>query len=164
MIVCWHGRQQSYGSNSCLLPSKNSTIAVTDVLHPWRTRLTGADAKAFFDEVLPMFSPIVRTADLERFAAQKDSKLPRFSYVGPILHRGRTTCLLGTMRRCDQNSAMPYIIRSLASHHRLHTHMSARIPFYTRIPKYREFRFIRSRHSYLLKTIAQTEISMTSTV
>ena len=55
----------------------------------------GADAKAFFEEVLPMFSSIVRDADLERFAAQKDSKLPRFSYVGPILHRGRTTCLLG---------------------------------------------------------------------
>jgi hypothetical protein len=58
---------------------------------------SGADAKAFFDEVLPMFSSIVRDGDLERFAQQPDSKLPRFSYVGPILHRGRTTCLLGTV-------------------------------------------------------------------
>ena len=57
---------------------------------------TGADAKAFFDEVLPMFSSIVRDGDLDRFAKQSDSRLPCFSYVGPILHRGRTTCLLGT--------------------------------------------------------------------
>lgn len=57
----------------------------------------GADAKAFFEEVLPMFSPILRDADLERFAQQKDSKLPKFSYVGPILHRGKTTCLIGTI-------------------------------------------------------------------
>jgi hypothetical protein len=42
-----------------------------------------------------MFSSVVRDSDLERFALQTDSKLPRFSYVGPILHRGRTTCLLG---------------------------------------------------------------------
>ena len=42
-----------------------------------------------------MFSPIIREADLERFAKQKDSKLPKFSYVGPILHRGKTTCLIG---------------------------------------------------------------------
>jgi hypothetical protein len=42
-----------------------------------------------------MFSSVVRDSDLERFAVQTDSKLPRFSYVGPILHRGRTTCLLG---------------------------------------------------------------------
>ena len=56
----------------------------------------GADAKAFFDEVLPMFSSIVRDGDLDRFAKQSDSRLPCFSYVGPILHRGRTTCLLGT--------------------------------------------------------------------
>lgn len=55
----------------------------------------GADAKAFFDEVLPMFSSIVRDGDLDRFAKQSDSRLPCFSYVGPILHRGRTTCLLG---------------------------------------------------------------------
>lgn len=44
-----------------------------------------------------MFSSIVRDGDLERFAQQPDSKLPRFSYVGPILHRGCTTCLLGTV-------------------------------------------------------------------
>lgn len=59
--------------------------------------ILGADAKAFFEEVLPMFSPIIREADLERFAKQKDSKLPKFSYVGPILHRGKTTCLIGNI-------------------------------------------------------------------
>lgn len=114
--------------------------------HPTQHNITiGADAKAFFDEVLPMFSPIVRTADLERFAAQKDSKLPRFSYVGPILHRGRTTCLLGSMRR----HAAPR--RSLGVHntYRITRPRVARTPLYMHILQYFEFDIIRSRHSHL---------------
>jgi hypothetical protein len=79
------------------VPFKNSSILrITLISSQFSIRLLlGADAKAFFDEVLPMFSTIVRDSDLERFAKQKDSKLPRFQYVGPILHRGKTTCLIG---------------------------------------------------------------------
>jgi 2-polyprenyl-6-methoxyphenol hydroxylase-like FAD-dependent oxidoreductase len=81
------------------LPTKEGPYYGVVLYRPWDERMnnmkTGSDAKAFFDEVLPMFSSIVRDGDLERFAQQKESKLPRFSYVGPVLHRGQTTCLLG---------------------------------------------------------------------
>ena len=49
----------------------------------------------FFNSVFPQFSPYIKDADLDRFAKQKDLKLPIFSYTGPVLHRGRTACLVG---------------------------------------------------------------------
>jgi len=56
---------------------------------------TANDAKAFFNEILPMVVPGIRDSDFEKFAQKKDSNLPTFSYSGPVLHKGKTTCLLG---------------------------------------------------------------------
>ena len=55
----------------------------------------GQDTRMFFNSVFPQFSPYIKDADLDRFAKQKDLKLPIFSYTGPVLHRGRTACLVG---------------------------------------------------------------------
>lgn len=54
-----------------------------------------ADARKFFDEVFPMLSSYVDDTDLEEFAKKTDSKLPTFSFVGPSLHKGKSTCLVG---------------------------------------------------------------------
>jgi 2-polyprenyl-6-methoxyphenol hydroxylase-like FAD-dependent oxidoreductase len=81
------------------LPTKEGPYFGVVLYRPWDTRLkdikTAADARAFFDQVLPMFSPVIRDADLEKFAKKGDSKLPRFMYAGPVLHRGGSTCLVG---------------------------------------------------------------------
>lgn len=66
---------------------------------PWDERIKmckdGQDTRMFFNSVFPQFSPYIKDADLDRFAKQKDLKLPIFSYTGPVLHRGRTACLVG---------------------------------------------------------------------
>ena len=81
------------------LPTKEGPYIGVVLYRPWDERLqkmqTAADAKAFFNEILPMFTPGIRESDYERFAQKKDSNLPTFSYSGPILHKGKTTCLLG---------------------------------------------------------------------
>lgn len=56
---------------------------------------TGEDVRALFKEVFPAFLPAVREVDLERFAHKGDSSLPTFSYAGPVLHHGQSTCLVG---------------------------------------------------------------------
>jgi 2-polyprenyl-6-methoxyphenol hydroxylase-like FAD-dependent oxidoreductase len=48
---------------------------------------TAADARHFFDTYLPMFSPVVLDEDLDAFARKQDSRLPVFSYSGPVLHQ-----------------------------------------------------------------------------
>eukprot|EP00955_Chlamydomonas_euryale_P097707 365093-Chlamydomonas_euryale.AAC.2 len=53
------------------------------------------DTRAFFNRNFPQLSPAIRDADLERFAESPCRRLPTFSYVGPVLHRGGTTVLLG---------------------------------------------------------------------
>eukprot|EP00955_Chlamydomonas_euryale_P097712 365093-Chlamydomonas_euryale.AAC.7 len=53
------------------------------------------DTRAFFNKNFPQLSPALRNADLERFSERPCRRLPTFSYVGPALHRGGTTVLLG---------------------------------------------------------------------
>ena len=70
------------------------------VLHrPWDARVTGLrtaqEARQFFDAFFPMFSPCILEKDLQAFVNKNSSKLPTFSYAGPVLHKGQTTCLLG---------------------------------------------------------------------
>jgi len=58
------------------------------------------EARAFFDEHLPQFSPLIKDSDLLKFAKKSYSRLPRFSYSGPVLHKGRTCALLGDAIHC----------------------------------------------------------------
>ncbi len=53
-------------------------------------------ATNFFRRFFPMLLPGLREADLGRFAQKQDRNLPRFSYAGPVLHHGSTTCLVST--------------------------------------------------------------------
>lgn len=79
------------------LPTKNGPYLGVVLYRPWDERMskmkTAADAKKFFDDVLPMFSEVVREEDLATFAAKGDSKLPRFMYAGPQLHKKRSVLL-----------------------------------------------------------------------
>ena len=81
------------------LPTKNGTHLGVVLYRPWDEQIKGlataADARRFFADVFPQFLPSVREGDLERFANQKDLKLPIFSYARPVLHRGSTACLVG---------------------------------------------------------------------
>lgn len=56
---------------------------------------TGEDVRALFQQHFPAFLPAVREVDLQRFADKADSSLPSFSYAGPVLHHGRSACLVG---------------------------------------------------------------------
>lgn len=61
---------------------------------------SGADARVFFEKYLPQFSPLIDDKDLDVFAKKPISKLPRFLYTGPVLHKGRSTVLLGDAIHC----------------------------------------------------------------
>jgi 2-polyprenyl-6-methoxyphenol hydroxylase-like FAD-dependent oxidoreductase len=54
-----------------------------------------AELRALMDTSLPMFSPLIDDATLRAVAAKKSSSLPAFRYVGPYLHRGTSTVLIG---------------------------------------------------------------------
>ena len=57
--------------------------------------LCKAELRALMDASLPMFSPLVDDSTLKAVAAKKASNLPAFRYVGPSLHRGSSTVLIG---------------------------------------------------------------------
>jgi len=81
------------------LPTKEGPYLGVVLYRPWDERMqklkTAADARKFFEDVLPMFLPVLQEADLEKFAQKGDSKLPKFSFSGPVLHRGSSVALLG---------------------------------------------------------------------
>ena len=52
-------------------------------------------AREYFDELLPQFSPSISDVTLQQVIAKPPSRLPTFRYVGPNLHRGASTVLLG---------------------------------------------------------------------
>ena len=52
-------------------------------------------ARAYMDELLPMFSPSISDDALRQMMAKPPSRLPVFRYVGPRLHRKASTVLLG---------------------------------------------------------------------
>lgn len=73
------------------LPLKDGPYVGVILYRPWDERITGLktgkDARAFFDQVFPMFSPVIKDEDCEIFATKRDSKLPLFSYTGPSIHK-----------------------------------------------------------------------------
>ena len=54
-----------------------------------------AQLRHLLDNSLPMFSPLIDEPTLANVASKDVSLLPFFRYVGPKLHRGRSTLLLG---------------------------------------------------------------------
>ena len=71
------------------------------------TEAAAAAGRAFFQQYFPMLLPVLKDADLARFAQKRDSNLPRFSYAGPVLHQGETTCLVGTYAKPGRPSSCP---------------------------------------------------------
>ena len=73
------------------LPTKEGLYLGVVLYRPWDEKIralkTAADARSFFQNVLPMFSPLLKDDDLAKFALKNDSKLPLFQYAGPVLHR-----------------------------------------------------------------------------
>ena len=60
------------------------------------TNLTDAKtSRKFFDDVFPMFSKAVNDEDLANFATTQPSNFPIFSYCSPVLHKGKSTCIIG---------------------------------------------------------------------
>eukprot|EP00548_Thalassiothrix_antarctica_P012517 CAMPEP_0194159742 /NCGR_PEP_ID=MMETSP0152-20130528/78007_1 /TAXON_ID=1049557 /ORGANISM="Thalassiothrix antarctica, Strain L6-D1" /LENGTH=618 /DNA_ID=CAMNT_0038869357 /DNA_START=189 /DNA_END=2045 /DNA_ORIENTATION=+ len=51
--------------------------------------------RALVDETLPQFSPLISDETILSVAAKSPSNIPRFRYVGPALHKGSSTVLLG---------------------------------------------------------------------
>lgn len=49
-------------------------------------------------ELFPQFADMITEKAYERLALQEVSRLPTFSYTGPILHLGRSAVLLGTSK------------------------------------------------------------------
>lgn len=52
-------------------------------------------ARKYFDELLPMFSPMIADEALQGIIDKQPSRLPLFRFAGPRLHRGGSTALLG---------------------------------------------------------------------
>lgn len=52
-------------------------------------------APLLLQELFPQFAGMITDEAYERLALQKVSRLPAFSYTGPILHLGKSAVLLG---------------------------------------------------------------------
>ena len=52
-------------------------------------------ARAYFDELLPQFSPYISDEALQAVLDKPPSRLPVFRFAGPTLHRGGSTVLIG---------------------------------------------------------------------
>ena len=81
------------------LPSKSGPYLGVVIYRPdnpdVKSIVSAQDARAFFNRELPMISPYISDEDCFSFAVKSDSNFPTFQYVSPILHVGRTACLLG---------------------------------------------------------------------
>lgn len=80
------------------LPTREGPYVGVVLFRPWDKRLIDMDgqaAKDFFHSVFPMFAPFIEEKDFEVFSKKKPSSLPKFSFAGPVLHKGQTACLLG---------------------------------------------------------------------
>lgn len=54
-----------------------------------------AELRQFFDERLPQFSSLIDDNQMEKIARKDPSFLPSFRFVGPRLHQGNRTLILG---------------------------------------------------------------------
>eukprot|EP00929_Paragymnodinium_shiwhaense_P053931 TRINITY_DN27038_c0_g1_i1.p1 TRINITY_DN27038_c0_g1~~TRINITY_DN27038_c0_g1_i1.p1 ORF type:complete len:621 (+),score=85.04 TRINITY_DN27038_c0_g1_i1:97-1959(+) len=53
------------------------------------------ELRALLEEYVPQFSSLVAAAEVEKIAQRPPSRLPKFRFVGPNLHLGSSTVLLG---------------------------------------------------------------------
>jgi kynurenine 3-monooxygenase len=94
-----YSARTKFDINMDALPTKEGKYLGVLIYRPWDKTVTGlnssAQAREFFDKKLPMFAPFIKDSDLDEFVAKNDSKFPRFTYVGPNLHKGETTVLIG---------------------------------------------------------------------
>ena len=69
------------------------------LFRPWDKNVVNISdaegARKFFDEIFPMFSKNVKDEDLVDFVKKKPSNFPVFSYTSPVLHKGKSTCIIG---------------------------------------------------------------------
>lgn len=81
------------------LPTIGGEYLGVVLFRPWDVSVTklstGEETRKLIEKVFPMFSPFMKEEDLEEFAKKEPSKFPTFMYCSPVLHKGRTTCLLG---------------------------------------------------------------------
>eukprot|EP01036_Dinobryon_divergens_P034822 gene34822-45048_t len=88
-----------YKINLHALPTKEGLYVGVILFHPNDIRMnkihTADDAKTFFKELFPMFLPYILQKDFEIFASKSPSRLPKFSYAGPVLHKGKSVALVG---------------------------------------------------------------------
>eukprot|EP00752_Nemacystus_decipiens_P008568 g7652.t1 len=81
------------------LPTKEGMQVGVLLFRPNDERILGlkdaADARALFEELFPQFADMITDEAYERLALQDVSRLPAFSYTGPILHLGKSAVLLG---------------------------------------------------------------------
>lgn len=66
-------------------------------------------------ELFPQFAEMVTDEAYERLALQKVSRLPTFSYSGPVLHLGRSAVLLGELifpRTCCRVE-VPHVVHAV---------------------------------------------------
>ena len=54
-----------------------------------------AAARQYFDDLLPMFSPMITDDALQAVLDKPTSRLPQFRYAGPRLHHADNTVMLG---------------------------------------------------------------------
>ncbi|CBJ26418.1 Kynurenine 3-Monooxygenase [Ectocarpus siliculosus] len=81
------------------LPTKEGGQVGVLLFRPDDERILGlkdaADGRALFEELFPQFAGMVKDEAYERLALQEVSRLPAFSYTGPVLHLGKSAVLLG---------------------------------------------------------------------
>lgn len=58
-------------------------------------RACSASPSSLLQELFPQFAGMITDEAYERLALQEVSRLPAFSYAGPILHLGKSAVLLG---------------------------------------------------------------------
>ncbi|KAK3256417.1 hypothetical protein CYMTET_34446, partial [Cymbomonas tetramitiformis] len=79
------------GLNLDALPTKEGAMIAVVLFRPEDTRVTElasvSEAKALFQEHFPQFAPMLHEEDLAQFVQKPVSKLPTFTFCGPVLHR-----------------------------------------------------------------------------
>jgi kynurenine 3-monooxygenase len=87
------------GINIDALPTKSGPYVAVVLYRPnneiIKSIKSASDARQFFKDILPQFNDVLLEKDLENFAAKGNSRLPRFMYAGPQLHRGNNSVLIG---------------------------------------------------------------------
>ncbi|CAM9386006.1 unnamed protein product [Discosporangium mesarthrocarpum] len=82
-----------------MLPTKEGLQVGVLLFRPDNALVLGLktvdDAKTLFKDLFPQFAGMIADGAYERLVTQPVSRLPVFSYSGPVLHLGRSAVLLG---------------------------------------------------------------------